>query len=320
MKEIPIDASMQGQRLDKLLLKLFNKAPKSLIYKLLRKKRIKLNGKKAEGKEMLSEGDILQMYLADETMDELMAEKKLIETRSTLRVEYEDDNILVCFKPVLMPVQGGDSGKEDLNSVILNYLKAKGEFNTDKGATFTPSICNRLDMNTTGLVSAAKNLSASQSLNEGFRERTIEKYYLTVVCGRLSGEGELRHFHKKGENNKAVVSDKYFEGAKEIRTRYSSVGSKNGYTLLELELITGKSHQIRASLAKIGYPIIGDAKYGKKEVNKELNLKHQFLFAYKLVFKDLKGSLEYLNGRVVEAEPDKKSKELLKKLGLLELL
>lgn len=305
MKEINIGGGESGQRLDKYLLKFFNKAPKSFIYKMLRKKRIKLNSKRAEGNEMLAQGDTIQLYIAEDTMLTLQEAKEIKHTKCEFEIVFEDENLLLVNKPVGLLVQADNSGDESLNEQLLYYLYNKGEYDISKNASFKPGISNRLDRNTSGIVAMGKNLSMVQGLNEAFKNNSIDKYYLTVVKGEIAKGGSIIAYHKKNEGNNVVIYDKPTEDTKKVETLYKPLNTKDGYTLLEVKLITGKSHQIRASLAHIGYPVVGDRKYGEESVNRifrdRYKLKNQILHAYKLVIKE--GCLDYLGGREFIAEP-----------------
>lgn len=300
MKEITISEKEYQQRLDKFLLKYFNKAPKSLIYKLLRKKRIKLNGSKAEGNEMLAAGNRIQLYLADETMNQLMEEKELLPAKRHFGIVYEDDQVLIVNKPAGLLTHPESNGQKDtLIHQILYYLYEKGQYTPDKENTFTPAVCNRLDRNTSGLIIAGKNLGAVQAVNEAIAKKKLDKLYIALVKGKISKEGVLTgYITKDHKQNEAEIFQQPVYGGKEIKTVYRPLYSTADYTLLEIHLITGKSHQIRAHLQSIGHPIIGDRKYGDAEINlifkKQFGLSNQFLHAAQLVWQDQKGSLAYL--------------------------
>ena len=305
MKEILINNNDEGQRADKFLLKYFNKAPKSFIYKMLRKKRIKLNNTKAEGNEILKLGDKIQMYLGDDTVDSFVEKKEIVKRPFDLDVIYEDKNILVVNKRsgVLSHAQNEDD-KDTLIDYILTYLYEKGDYNPDTEKSFVPAICNRLDRNTSGIVVAGKTADALRQINSAIRQKGLGKYYLTVVLGEIKKVGELRDFYEKdGDLNKAVVGS----GKSEIVTKYKPLASNGKYTLVEIELITGKSHQIRVHMSSIGHPVLGDSKYGDSASNltikKKYNIKNQILHAYKIEFDMLEDDLEYLNKKVFKSNP-----------------
>ncbi len=303
MKEVNITGKEENQRLDKFLLKYFNNAPKSFVYKMLRKKRIKFNGKKAEGNEIIKNGDKLQMYIAPETMDSLMSEKEIVKAERHFGIVYEDDNILVVSKPAgLLSHPESSADKNTLIDQILYYLYEKGEYDMSKESSFTPAICNRLDRNTGGIVIAGKNLAAVQAVNKAIAKRKIKKYYITMVRGEFTQEKELFGYHVKDElTNTVKVLKKEAPGAKKIFTKVKPIAVKDNFSLLEIDLITGKSHQIRAHLKSMGYPVIGDRKYGEMRVNTRFKdkygLNNQFLFAYKIAWHENEGVMAYLNGK-----------------------
>ena len=307
MKVVNITEREENQRLDKFLFKYFNTAPKSFVYKMLRKKRIKYNGKKAEGNEIIKSGDTLQMYLAEETMDGFMQEKEVPKAERHFGIVYEDDNILMVSKPAGLLVHPEKS--EDKNTLIdqiLYYLYEKGQYDMSKESSFTPAICNRLDRNTGGIVIAGKNLQAVQAVNKAIADRKIKKYYITMVRGEFEEERELYGYHIKDElTNKVKVLKQNFPGAKKIYTKVNPLAVKDNFSLLEIDLITGKSHQIRAHLKSMGYPVIGDRKYGEERVNKRFKdkygLNNQFLFAYKIVWEEGEGFTSYLKGKEFKA-------------------
>lgn len=294
MKEININENNENQRIDKYLLKYFNKAPKSFIYKMIRKKNIKLNNKKITGNEILRKNDIISIYISDETINNFREEKIINKTKRDFKIIFEDENIIICYKPInLVSQPDKQNSKNSLNDQLIFYLYEKGEYN--KSSDFTPSICNRLDRNTSGIVVFGKNFKSLQDLNKAFKEKTIDKYYITAVNGILKERGTIKLFHKK-ENNKAILSHSYLPNSKEIITEYEPICSKNNKTLLKIKLITGKSHQIRASFEYIGYPIIGDKKYNNEKSN-IFNLKNQFLHCYKITFNEKENSLKYLKNK-----------------------
>ena len=303
MKEVNITGKEENQRLDKFLLKYFNNAPKSFVYKMLRKKRIKFNGKKAEGNEIIKNGDKLQMYIAPETMDSLMSEKEIVKAERHFGIVYEDYNILVVSKPAgLLSHPESSADKNTLIDQILYYLYEKGEYDMSKESSFTPAICNRLDRNTGGIVIAGKNLAAVQAVNKAIAQRKIKKYYITMVRGEFTQEKELFGYHVKDElTNTVKVLKKEAPGAKKIFTKVKPIAVKDNFSLLEIDLITGKSHQIRAHLKSMGYPVIGDRKYGEMRVNTRFKdkygLNNQFLFAYKIAWHENEGVMAYLNGK-----------------------
>ncbi len=307
MKEIRITKNEENQRLDKFLLKYMNKASKAFIYKLLRKKRIKYNGKKAEGHELLQAGDSLSLYLSEETMASFMEEKAITEAKRHFAILYEDDDVLAVAKPAgLLTHPEKSEDKDTLIDQVLFYLYEKGQYAPSMESTFTPALCNRLDRNTSGIVLAGKTLKGVQSLNEAIRSRQVDKYYLTMVRGEVKEAGEISTFLSKEEGkNQVRISKEAGIDGKESITRYRPLAYQNGYTLLEIHLITGKTHQIRAHMQAMGHPVVGDRKYGDAGVNQEFRqnfgLSNQFLHGARLVFSNTDGTLRYLKGKTLIA-------------------
>ncbi len=318
MKEIIITKNDENQRLDKLLMKYLNNAPKSFIYKMLRKKNIKLNGAKALGGEMLANGDVVSVYFSDETIEKFSSEKAINKSAGGIDIIYEDDKIIAVNKPA--GVLSHPESQEDNDTLIdriLNYLAEKNEFDVSARSIFTPALANRLDRNTTGLVICGKTLEVIQWLNANIKNRKIEKNYRTIVSGKFNEEKTLIAYHAKTEGNKALISfekpetEKLYE-FKEIITKFRPISYKDGFTYCEVTLVTGKSHQIRAVLQKMGHPIVGDIKYGGSKV---FGLKKQLLHAYSLEFTEAEGTFGYLHGKVLKAPLPARFQNILKQLG-----
>ncbi|KNF10156.1 23S RNA-specific pseudouridylate synthase [Gottschalkia purinilytica] len=312
MKEIVIDKNEHNQRIDRFLKKYLSNANKSFIYKMLRKKRIKLNGKKANPEDIVVEGDKINLYLSEETIDKFKKNEKEIIKNIRLDIIYEDDNIILINKPKGMLSHSTEKDYKESNIVdqLVGYLYAKGEYVPRLEKTFTPSICNRLDRNTSGLIIGAKNFTSLQLINKSIKEGNIKKYYKCIVKGNMTKNLKLKGYLKKNEkDNKVVVTKKSEKDSKEINTDIKVLKTNGEYTLLEIDLITGRTHQIRAHLSSIGHPIIGDTKYGNVKLNRELKekykLKDQFLHAYKIVFNGLEKELEYLNEQEFTANMDR---------------
>lgn len=296
MKEIVINENEAGQRLDKFLGKLLKEAPASFYYKMLRKKNIVLNGKKATGNEKLAMGDSVKLFLSDETFEKFTgrqpAEDMVISVPSIpLEIVYENHDVLAINKPAGMLSQ--KAKKEDIsaNEYILQYLLESGTITAESLHTFKPSVCNRLDRNTSGILVAGKTLNGLQQMSKAFRERSMEKYYLAIVAGHISKPRRIEGFLKKDEkNNQVTILSEPSNDAKPIITEYSPLKLVGQVTLLEVHLITGRSHQIRAHLASIGHPVIGDTKYGNPRLNREFlknaGVTHQLLHAYRLFLAD----------------------------------
>ena len=308
MKEFTVNKNDAGQRMDKFLTKAVPALPKNLLYKYIRLKRIKLNGKRCEISSRLSEGDVVQLYINDEFFPEKNdAAHRFLNAPSDISVIYEDENILLCDKPCGLVVHEDESGAADtLIDRVLHYLYDKGEYDPDNELSFTPALCNRIDRNTSGIVICAKNAESLRILNQKVKDREIEKTYLCVTVGiPQKRSAELKAYHRRDERTKVVrVEDKSFPGSKTMVTRYkvSAENKQSGLALLEVDLVTGRTHQIRAHLAHIGYPLLGDGKYGINKINRSVGVKTQALCAYRLTFRFStdSGCLSYLNGRSFE--------------------
>lgn len=377
-----------GQRLDKLLHKYLSGANTSFIYKMLRKKNIVLNDKKAEGKELLKDGDVVKIYFSDETLEKMTggvysvnsrennsnpksgplgkgdaskkstvknngsrdfipeknsaygqsmqnsgasekrnginisgkkAEREKVsqdKTEKLLRdlkkqIIYEDQHLLVIDKPSGWLSQQDEPGSISANELCLMYLMEKGELTEEQLRTFKPGIANRLDRNTSGLLLFGKTLPALQSLAELLRNRTVEKYYMAVVSGSIREPKTITgYLSKDSRQNKVLIRKEKSEDASEINTAYTPLKNGDGFTVLKVHLITGKTHQIRAHLSSIGHPIIGDPKYGFQKDNKRykgaFGVTHQLLHSWQLTFPDsLEGVLKPLSGQTITAEPPK---------------
>lgn len=300
MKEFIINQNEENQRLDKYLKKLLPNASTGFLYKMLRKKNIVYNGKKASGNEILEKGSCVRLYLSDETfarfhidMEQLKREYHHLEAlpMNGLSLVYEDGELLAADKPAGMLSQKAVETDLSANEYLLGYLIRSGALPLDTFATFRPSVCNRLDRNTTGLLLMGKTLSGSQKLSEMLRERTIQKYYRAMVTGIITEEAHLSgYLTKDTKNNQVTITNEPHPDAKPIETAYRPIAHGDDCTLLEIHLITGKSHQIRAHLASIGHPVIGDSKYGDEKKNRlyreKFGVKHQLLHACRLEFPD----------------------------------
>ena len=306
MKSLSVTKNDSGQRLDKFLIKYLSSMPKSLIYKALRKKRIKVNGKRAKEDLLLSEGDFLELYINDEFFEQKDDEHEFTSLASCdLDIVYEDENIIVVNKPQGLSVHADESKTPDtLINRIKKYLFDKGEYNPDADLTFSPTLAHRIDKNTQGLVIAAKNSESLRVLNEKIKYKEIKKFYLCIINGHIyKEESTLKAFHLKDEKTKmAIVSDVKKQGYKEMITKYKVKKHYKDHDLLEVELVTGRTHQIRAHFAHIGHPLLGDGKYGK--LDKSSPLRRQALIAYRLLFdfKDESGILSYLNNKEIKIE------------------
>lgn len=301
MREIIITPNEAGQRFDKFLGKYLNEAPKSFLYKMMRKKNIVLNGKKSTGVEKLVIGDSVKLFLADETIEKFSS-VTIQKTKVKLDIIYEDAHVLFINKPAGMLSQKAEKTDESVVEHVITYLLDSNQLTEAQMQSFRPSVCNRLDRNTSGLITAGKSLYGLQQLSNGFKERSMGKYYYAVVRGKVDKTQHLKGYLVKDEKtNKVRILDQDAEGASYIETEYNPIWYREELSLLEVHLITGKTHQIRAHLAYQGHEIIGDSKYGNPIVNQkyrqEHGVKHQLLHAYRLVFPEEIETIETLVGR-----------------------
>ena len=302
MKSVIVNSNDAGQRLDKFLGKYFKTMPKSLIYKGIRKKRIKINGKKGDINTILNVGDKIDLYINDEFFevpDEKTSFLKI--TDPVIDIVYEDDNIILMDKKPGIIVH--DDEDEKINT-LLNHMKAylykKGEYDPKKENSFVPSLCNRIDRNTGGIVIGAKNALSLKILNEKIKSRELKKYYLCLVQGKLKNkEDTLKgYLVKNAEQNRVYIHTSPVPEGKSILTKYKVLRENKLTSLVEVDLLTGRTHQIRAHFASIGHPLAGDGKYGTNEFNDKIKMKTQALYSYKLIFDfDDQNELSYLNGK-----------------------
>lgn len=310
MKEIIVKENEAGQRLDKLLRKYLNKAPDSFLYKMLRKKNITLNGKKAAGKEQTVKGDVIRIFLSDETYAKFSEEKPVRISGNMLdekQIIYEDHHILILNKPVGILSQKAKPEDISMNEMLISYLLNKGEITQKELRTFRPSVCNRLDRNTSGLLIAGKTLTGLQTMAEVLKNRSLHKYYQCMVWGRLTEKQKIEGYLVKDEKkNTVTILKEHVPGAKSILTEYTPLELMQQTTFMEVWLITGRSHQIRAHLSSIGHPVIGDSKYGEEKINcyyrEKYGLHGQLLHSARMEMPKLSGELSYLSGRTFTAE------------------
>lgn len=293
-----------GQRLDRFLAKAFPALPAGLAAKYIRLKRVKVNGKRAEVAYRLAEGDTLSLYVNDELLLRPGDEMLFRAAKPKLNVVYEDENVLLLDKePGLSVHEDERSGADTLINRVKAYLCGSGEWDPEAEASFAPALCNRIDRNTGGIVIAAKNAESLRILNEKLRDRQLEKRYLCLVHGTPEpAEGRLTaYLTKHADENIVSVSPRPTPGAKTAVTEYRVIKSRDGLSLVECRLITGRTHQIRAQLAAAGYPLFGDTKYGKRSLSAQYTPKReiQALYSYKLTFafRTDAGILSYLDGK-----------------------
>ena len=319
MKEIRITSQDTSQRFDKYLKRLLPEMGTSFMYKMLRKKNITLNNAKATGSELIQAGDIVKCFFSDETFDKFSGKSitgsnnevtditneymTAFHTLDGITVLYEDEHILLLDKPAGILSQKATPDDISLNEWMIGYLLDSGFISEESLRHFKPSVCNRLDRNTSGLVICGKTLLGSREMTRIIKDRSLRKYYRTYVHGHLEGEKVLHGYHNKNtKNNQATVlfsePKSNINDYDRITTAYRSLEAKEKYSYLEIELITGKTHQIRAHLSAYGHSIVGDRKYGKSmEDLSKFYPKYQLLHAYRIVFPVLSGELEYLSNK-----------------------
>lgn len=309
MKEFIINSNDADQRMDKFISKAVPLLPKNLMYKYIRLKRIKLNGKRCEISTRLSGGDCVQMYINDEFFTgESKSGYAFLSAPISLNIIYEDNNIILLDKKCGLVVHEDESGSTDtLINRVTHYLYDKGEYSPDKENSFAPALCNRIDRNTGGIVVCAKNAESLRILNQKIKDRELHKKYLCVTVGiPPKKENTLTAYHQRNEQTKTVkITASQVPGSKTMITKYRVLkfDRKKNLALLEVDLVTGRTHQIRAHMAFEGFPLLGDGKYGINKINREYNIKTQALYSYKLEFDFTtdSGCLEYLNGKNFEA-------------------
>ena len=336
MREIRIGESEAGQRLDKFLFRCLPGAGKSFLYKMMRKKNIVLNGKKASGSELLQEDDVLRIFFSDETLNKFSkaaleepsgsagqsgTEKSFAPDRKL--IVYEDSQMVAVCKPAGMLSQKAGASDISLNEYLSACLRREAS-SLEEAGRFRPGVCNRLDRNTSGLVLAGKTPAAARELSAMLKERTLEKYYLCLVRGSVPESGRLSgYLEKDPASNRSEISDSPGEGRSYVETAWEPLRQYGSSTLLKVELVTGRSHQIRCHLAHIGHPLAGDAKYGDSRWNrvlkKRFGLTRQFLHAWQIVFPETGGILREVSGKTITAPLPEDLEDILKQLQQQEI-
>ena len=298
--KVEIGKNEASQRFDKFIRKWLKDVPLGAIYKSIRKGDIKVNGHKEKGEYSLKLGDIVETWDLQQNEEK----KQFIRIDNNLKILFEDPNMLLVEKwPGVLVHSDGKGSEPTLTDYVLSYLFDKNQYDPEKEVTFTPSPCNRLDRETSGIVIYAKNFEALQLLNEMIRERDLKKYYIALIKGKGKEGIYKAYISKNDETNVSKISAENKEGYKAIAMNITTLDTCGTYSLVELELITGRSHQLRAHLSFLGSPIVGDKKYGDKTINSyfenKYGLSYQYLYAYKLQFKNCPEGLAYLDNKII---------------------
>ncbi len=307
MKQVVIQKNDAGQRLSKFIEKSFPAIPASLMYKSIRTKNIKVNRKRCTPDQKLCEGDLVDIWLKDEFFVQPPHKYDFTQASDRIDVVYEDENVLIVNKPQGLIVHQDEQYESDtLIFRIQKYLYNKGEYNPDDEHSFAPALVNRIDRNTSGMVISAKNAAALRILNAKMKSREIHKKYLCIVCGRPNPpEATLEGYLEKNESqNRVYIETKRSATGKTIRTHYKVLDTVGQFSLVEVDLLTGRTHQIRAHMASIGHPLLGDGKYGTNKINRGSGYSKQVLCSYQLTFAFTTDAeeLNYLSGKRFELE------------------
>ena len=297
--------------------KYLKEAPGSFIYKMLRKKNIVLNGKKADGTEKLTAGDEIKLFFAEETLEKFTGEAVKTESekfpvKKDLEILFEDENLLILNKPAGELSQKAEAKDVSMNEYALGYLQETGAITEESLKVFKPSVCNRLDRNTSGILIVAKTYQAAREFGDALQKRTVRKFYRCIVKGEVKKAETIDGYLWKDEKTNIVqVFKEKREGASEIHTAYRPIKCENGLTLLEVHLITGRTHQIRAHLSSIGHSILGDPKYGDKKLSEKWKVKYQLLHACRLELDGFTGEFAKYNGKIITAKVSKTFEKII---------
>lgn len=316
MRQLTVHKNDENQRLDKYLKKYLKEAPGSFVYKMLRKKNIVLNGKKADGTEKLNAGDEIKLFLAEETLEKFTGKTSGVSAvtfpRKKLDILYEDADLLILNKPVGELSQKAEAKDVSMNEYALGYLQETGAVTEESLKLYKPSVCNRLDRNTSGILIVAKTYQAAREFGEALQKRTIRKYYQCIVKGQIKKAETIDGYLLKDEKtNKVQIFSEKKKDASEIHTAYRPLKTERGLTLLEVHLITGRTHQIRAHLSSIGHSILGDPKYGDRKLAEKFHVKYQLLHACRLELDGFTGDFAKYNGMCMKAKLPKSFEKIM---------
>lgn len=326
MRKIIVSEKEAGQRLDKLLVKYMKEAPSSFLYKMMRKKNIVLNGDKVSGKEKVKKEDEITLFLSDETIEKFQEKIDLEPFKeiniSALEILYEDENLCLFNKPIGILSQKAKDTDISMVELMTAYLIQSGQLTRETLQSCRPAVCNRLDRNTSGIIIAGKTLPALQTMARVLQDRSLHKYYLCIAEGVMEGSQTIEGYLTKDHDlNRVTVSKEEGPNTSYIKTRYRALRNNGRATLLEVLLMTGRSHQIRVHLASLGHPLVGDYKYGNRKWNEKwknkYGLEHQLLHSSRLLMPDIQGSLSGLSGQEWEAPLSGLFKKIAKEEGLI---
>lgn len=319
MRQLTVHKNDENQRLDKYLKKYLKEAQGSFIYKMLRKKNIVLNGRKADGTEKLAAGDEIRFFLAEETLDKFTGKNTAVPTvhfpEKSLEILFEDEDVLILNKPAGELSQKAEAKDVSMNEYALGYLQRTGAVTEESLKVFKPSVCNRLDRNTSGILIVAKTYQAAREFGDALQKRSIRKFYHCIVKGKVNEAKRIDGYLLKDEKtNKVQIPQDEKPGAVKIETAYHPVKTDGKLTLLEVHLITGRTHQIRAHLSSIGHSILGDPKYGDRKLSEKYHVRHQLLHASRLELDGFTGDFQKYNGMIIHADLPKSFRKIMEEV------